>query len=133
MEIHLKTIGIILILLSCIHPFFPRYFSWKEDFGGVSVINRQMMYVHTYFIGLIVFLIGILCLCCTSDMIHTKMGKYICFGLSVFWAIRLYCQFFVYSTLLWKGKKFETGAHIFFTCLWIYLTLIFFIIYLSPL
>jgi hypothetical protein len=133
MEIHLKIIGIILILLSFIHPFFPRYFSWKEDFAGVSVINRQMMYVHTYFIGLIVFLIGILCLCCTSDMIHTSMGKYICLGLSAFWAIRLYCQFFVYSTVLWKGKKFETGAHIFFTCLWVYLTFIFLIIYLSPL
>ncbi|MCJ0742994.1 hypothetical protein [Pedobacter montanisoli] len=126
MKIHFKIIGSLLMFLSFIHIFFPKYFNWKKELNSVSLINRQMMKVHTFFIALVVFLIGLLCLTSATDLIHTKLGKTITFGLGIFWGIRLFFQLFIYSSKLWKGKKFETSIHILFLLFWVYLSVVFF-------
>ena len=84
-----------------------------------------MMYVHTFFIGLVVFLMGLLCLTSADDLTKTELGKKITLGLGVFWTSRLLIQFFGYSSKLWKGKAFETAVHILFSILWTYLSVIF--------
>lgn len=84
-----------------------------------------MMTVHTFFIALTVFLMGLLCLTSSNELIETNLGKNISLGLGVFWTIRLLFQFFGYSSKLWKGKTFETIMHIAFSLLWAYLTVIF--------
>ncbi|PSL43906.1 hypothetical protein CLV51_107218 [Chitinophaga niastensis] len=131
MELQLKIIGVVLIFLSIIHIVFPKYFNWKKELQPLSLINSQMMYVHTFFVALMVFLIGVLCLCCTHDIIFTKLGRQISLGLFVFWGIRLVFQFFVYSPELWKGKLFETVVHVSFSMLWLYLTVVFLLVYLD--
>ncbi len=125
MELHLKIIGLILIILAMIHGVFPRHFNWQKDLLQLSLINRQMMYVHTLFIALTVLLMGVLCLALSKDLIETNLGKRICLGLAVFWTARLIIQFFGYSTELWKGKTFETTIHLLFIILWTYLSFIF--------
>ena len=129
MEIHLKIIACLLIGLALIHSVFPTYFHWKKELKLLSSINRQMMVVHTFFIALTLFLIGLLCLTSSRELIETTLGKKISLGLGFFWTARLFIQFFGYSTDLWKGKKFETFMHILFSLLWIYLSLVFSIIY----
>ena len=129
MELHLKIIGIILVLLATLHVIFPKYFNWKQELSSLSLINKQVMYVHTFFIALMVLLMGILCICCAADMVNTTLGRQVSFGLFVFWACRLIFQFFVYSPALWKGKAFETAVHIVFSLLWAYLTTVFFLVY----
>ncbi len=52
MEIHFKVIGVLLILLSVVHVFFPRYFKWDLELKSLSLINRQLMTMHTFFIAL---------------------------------------------------------------------------------
>lgn len=132
MELHIKIAGILLVLLSILHLVFPARFKWKEELGSLSLINRQLMYVHTFFIGLVLLLMGLLCLSSAKELESTALGKQVCLGLSIFWLVRLYVQFFVYSPLLWKGKKFETGTHIAFSFLWIYFTFIFFMAFYQP-
>jgi hypothetical protein len=131
MELQLKIIGILLMILALLHVNFPKYFNWKEELQSASLINKQMMYVHTFFLGIVVFLMGLLCLCCTNDLLTTRMGKQLSLGLFIFWGLRLLFQFFVYSPKLWKGKRFETTMHIVFSLMWAYLTTIFLIIFLS--
>lgn len=128
MELHLKIIGVILIILAVIHASFPRKFNWKSELSSLSLINKQMMSVHTFFIALTVFLMGVLCLYSAGEIINTPLGRQIALGFAVFWAIRFIFQFFVYSSKLWKGKPFETVMHIIFSITWIYLTMIFFMI-----
>jgi len=125
METHFKIIGVLLVALALVHIIFPRYFKWKEELKSLSLINRQMMAVHTVFIALIVFLIGLLCLTSATELIETKLGKTISLGLGIFWTTRLFIQFFGYSTELWKGKTFETAVHILFSLLWAYLSIVF--------
>ena len=129
MEIHFKIIGILLIVLALIHVIFPKYFNWEDDLKPLSLINRQMMQAHTFFIALTVLLMGILCFTSSEELINTHLGKRISLGLGVFWFIRLLFQFFVYSSMHWKGKKFETVVHILFSLLWLYLSFIFLMVY----
>ena len=129
MYIHLKIIGSLLMLLSFLHIGFPKYFHWKKELKSLSLMNKQMMVVHTFFIALVVFLIGILCVTSALELIETQFGNKVSLGLGIFWSIRLFFQLFVYSPKLWKGKNFETAMHIVFTLFWIYLSSIFLIIY----
>ncbi|MCL7753787.1 hypothetical protein [Polaribacter sp. Z022] len=131
MILHIQIIGFILTLLAFIHIGFPKYFNWKEEQENLSLINKQMMSVHTFFIALVVFLIGLLCLTSANELIETNLGKKISLGLGIFWFVRLIFQLFVYSPKLWKGKNFETIMHIIFTLFWIYMSTVFFIIYFN--
>lgn len=131
MEMHLNIIGYILLVLATVHVAFPRYFNWKIEFQPVSLINTQMMYVHTFFIGLIIFLMGLLCTLYSEELVQTSFGRVISLGLFIFWGTRLIFQFFVYSPKLWRGKKFETSVHIVFSLLWTYFTITFLFIYLG--
>ncbi len=130
MYFHLKIIGVVLIALAMIHIIFPKYFNWEKELSSLSLINRQMMTVHTFFIALTVFLIGLLCLTSSNELVNTVLGKKISLGLGIFWLVRLFVQFFVYSHLHWKGKRFETTVHILFSFLWTYLSVIFILVYL---
>ncbi len=125
MTIHLKIIGSLFMLLACIHVGFPRYFAWKEQLASLSLINRQMIQVHTFFIAFVVFLIGLLCFTSADDLIITPLGRRICLGLGVFWSIRALVQWFVYSSELWRGRRFETGVHALFSVLWVYCATVF--------
>jgi hypothetical protein len=131
MELHLNIIGAVLILLALLHFSFPKYFNWKHELSSLSTINRQLMYVHSFFIALVVFLTGLLCVSSANELITTNLGKKISLGLGIFWAIRLFVQFFVYSPALWKGKRFETGMHILFSILWTYLSIVFLTTYFN--
>lgn len=123
--LQLKITGSFLIFLGIVHAFFPRYFQWKKELAAISLINRQMMYVHTFFIGVTVALMGLLCLLIPDELISTRLGKYLATGLFAFWLLRLAVQFFYYSPDLWRGKRFETTIHILFIALWTYLTVLF--------
>jgi hypothetical protein len=131
MELHLKIIGFLLIVLSLVHIIFPAYFNWTTELSSLSLINRQMMYVHTFFIALIVLLMGLLCLTSANELIKTALGKKLAMGLGVFWALRLFVQFAGYSSKLWKGKKFETAIHVVFSLFWTYVSVVFFLAYRS--
>ena len=131
MELHLKIIGILLIALALIHIIFPKYFKWKTELRSLSLINRQMVYVHSFFIALVVFLMGLLCLISANEIVNTTLGKRISLGLGIFWLARLFIQLFGYSSKLWKGKSLETSIHIVFSFFWAYLTLVFILIWLG--
>ncbi|HNR54782.1 MAG TPA: hypothetical protein PKJ19_06445 [Flavobacteriales bacterium] len=125
MTIHLHIIGALFMLLALIHLGFPRYFDWKQQLASLSLINRQMMQVHTFFIAFVVFLIGALCFSSAEELIATPLGRRICLGLGVFWGIRALVQWFVYSKELWRGRRFETGVHVVFSVLWVYCSMVF--------
>lgn len=129
MELHLKIIGYLFILLAFIHVVFPKRFEWKKECSSLSLINRQMMYIHTFFIALVVLLMGILCISSYSDLVETPLGRKISLGFFIFWIIRFFVQFFGYSSELWKGKKFETTVHIVFSIFWAYVSVVFFMVY----
>jgi hypothetical protein len=129
MELNLEIIVYILILLALGHVIFPHYFNWADELRQVSLINRQLMYVHTFFIGLVLMLMGLLCITSANEIISTALGRRIALGLGIFWLARLFIQFFVYSPELWKNKLRETLIHVVFVLLWTYLSAMFLWVY----
>lgn len=129
MVIQLKIVGSSCILLALVHLIFPSYFNWKQDLKDISLLNRQLMYVHTFFIATIVFLIGLLCVTSAEALVETQLGNRLALGLFIFWGLRLLFQFFVYSPTLWQGKTLETGVHILFSILWLYFSSVFFLVF----
>jgi hypothetical protein len=131
MELHLNISGWLLVALALMHIGLPNYFKWKDELKSLELFTKQMLQVHTFFIALTVFLMGLLCITSAQGLIETELGKKITLGLGVFWLIRLFFQLFIYSSQLWKGKKFETSMHILFTILWTYLSTIFLMVSLT--
>ncbi|GAB3741934.1 hypothetical protein GCM10027594_21520 [Hymenobacter agri] len=131
MILQLKLVGFLLVVLALLHAAFARYFNWRTEFAAVSLINRQMMYVHTFFVALMVLLMGLLCLTSAPELVGTPLGRRVALGCGVFWLARLLIQFFGYSPELWRGKRFETAVHIVFIGFWSYLSGLFLLVGLA--
>jgi hypothetical protein len=128
METQLKVIGFLLVVLALLHAGFARYFDWRREFAPVSLINRQMMYVHTFFVAFSVLLMGVLCLTSAPELVGTPLGRKVALGCGIFWLARLLVQFVGYSPQLWRGKRFETIVHVVFVAGWAYLSAVFLLI-----
>ncbi|WP_460555570.1 hypothetical protein [Hymenobacter daeguensis] len=128
MVVQLKAIGFLLVILALLHVAFARYFNWREEFAPVSLINRQMMYVHTFFVAFTVLLMGLLCLTSAAELVGTPLGRRLALGCGIFWLARLLVQFFGYSAQLWRGKRFETVVHVVFAGFWSYLSAVFLLV-----
>lgn len=123
METHLQITGITCLLLACMHVVLPKRFNWRNELVHLGLFNRQVFKVHTFFIALTVFLMGLLLTTSASQLVSTNLGIKVLLGLSVFWFLRLIVQLFIYSPKLWRGKPFETTVHILFTGMWVYFVL----------
>jgi hypothetical protein len=123
LTLHLRLIGVLLLFLAASHALFPKRFAWKEELERLSLLNRQVFWVHTYFVVLIVAMFGLLSLLMPGELLSgTPLARAVLLGMTVFWGFRLYCQWFVYRAELWRGHRFNTAVHIAFTFLWAYLT-----------
>ncbi len=125
MEALIKISGGILVALALLHAVFHHYFKWREELRPITLLTRQIHYIHTFFIALTVLLMGILCLGSAPELLHTPLGRKVCLGLFIFWLCRLLCQIFGYSPALWRGKPFETSIHVLFSILWTFLAVVF--------
>ena len=118
----LQFAGALLLALSLLHVAMPKRFAWTEELARLSLLNRQIFWVHTFFIALVVAQMGALLLFFPEMLLdRTPLARVITIGLLVFWLARAFTQFFVYSPALWRGKPFETFMHIAFSAFWLYL------------
>ncbi len=121
LNFHLKFVGLALMVLAVAHIPIHRHFKWKAETAVLTLLTRQIFHVHTFFVALTVWMFGALTFFFTDELLKpSKLSIIILLGFAMFWAIRLFVQFFVYDSKLWQGKKFETTMHIIFTCFWVY-------------
>ncbi|MDA0578432.1 MAG: hypothetical protein O3B24_10075 [Verrucomicrobia bacterium] len=126
LEFHLRLAGGLLILLALAHLFMPRHFQWHQELAGVSLLTRQVFWVHTFFVCLVLVMMGALSLCATADLLKpSPLACYVLGGFAFFWFLRLVMQWCVYDRRLWQGQRFNTCMHALFTCLWTYLVAIY--------
>lgn len=121
-QIFLRIAGVLQILLALVHLVLPTMFHWQEELARLSLLNRQIFLVHTFFIMLILVLFGVLSIGAADDLMQPgRLQRWVLGGLFTFWTLRLVCQFFVYDSAIWKGNTFLTIGHIGFCCLWFFL------------
>jgi hypothetical protein len=122
----LRVAGAGLILLAFAHIPIGKILKWKEDGRKLSPVNEQVFHVHTLFLCLIIFLMGLPCLLAPSILLEkSPAGLWVTGSFAVFWAARMYSQFFIYRSDLWRGKRLETFVHFLFAIIWISLAFLF--------
>jgi hypothetical protein len=122
LTLHLQIAGLLQLLLALVHFDFVRRFGWREELARVSLLTRQVFWVHTGFIVLVVAGFGALSLVCAEALsVRSTLARAVLGGLALFWLARWFCQFFVYSPSLWRGHRRRTLAHVSFSLLWSYL------------
>ncbi len=123
LHIHLRVVGALLTLLGLSHILFPHYFGWRRELASVSLLTRQIFFVHTFFIGLCVTMAGAGSILCASALLQpSALSRAILAGMLAFWLCRLLAQWFVYDAAIWRGNGFRTFMHGAFSVLWIYVT-----------
>ena len=122
----LRLAGAGLILLGLLHLQISKYLNWKEDAARMSELNATIFHVHTFFIVLVLFLMGGPALLDPGVFLEpSRAAKWGCWSLALFWAFRAVMQWTTYRPKWWKGKPFETAMHWFFSIIWILLTALF--------
>ena len=126
LAILLRFAGGGLILLTILHVPIGRTLKWKEDARNMSAANEQIFHVHTFFVCMCLVLMGLPCLMAPEIFLQrSTAGAWISGSFTVFWAVRFYCQFFVYRADLWRGKRMETFIHWWFAIVWLSLASVF--------
>jgi hypothetical protein len=121
LNLHLKIAGALLLALAMAHVYFPKRFGWRAELAGVSLLTRQIFYVHCFFIWLVLVMFGLLSLVWTQTLLApSPLARIVLAGLTVFWGARLVIQHLVYDSKLWEGNRFNTLMHVFFTLMWSY-------------
>ncbi len=122
----LRIAGSGLLLLALLHVPIGRHLGWREDCGRLTPVNASIFRVHTFFICLVLVLMGLPCVIDPAVFLTpTAAGRWLCWSFAGFWGTRLYFQWFVYEADLWRGKRMETSVHWWFTFVWISLTALF--------
>src|SRR5262245_64750828 len=107
---HLQIVGVLLLALGSGHVFFGRYFGWNEELASLSLLTRQVFIVHSFFIALILVLLGI-CSVFYADTLLTPnaLSPVVLAGIVVFWICRLLFVFFVFVFSFCGGWLFYYG------------------------
>lgn len=122
----LQGAGAGLILLALLHIPIGRHLQWREDAARLTPVNASIFHVHAFFICVILVIMGLPCLLDPRVFLEpTRAGAWLSWSFAAFWALRLYCQWFVYEADLWRKKRFETAMHAWFTLVWMALTILF--------
>jgi hypothetical protein len=122
--LNLTVAGVLLVGLGALHIALPAVLGWHRELAGASPINREVSYVHCYFIGLACVLWGLLPLTAGSQLIQPgPVTRLVLIGAVTFWASRLVIQLAVFNrharrSTAWLALS-AAG-----TILWLYLTVV---------
>lgn len=123
MKLSLQIAGVLQLMLALAHFAFIRRLEWRDELQRVGLFTRQVFWVHTGFLMLVLAGFGVLDLVHAEELLErTALARTLLGGLTVFWTTRLYCQFFVYRPELWRGNALNTKMHLLFSALWIFLS-----------
>ena len=115
----LRIAGGGLLLLAVLHIPISKQLKWSEDAKRLTPVNAAVFHVHTFFICVILVMMGLPCLLEPAIFLErSRAGAWLTWSISGFWLLRLHFQWFVYQTDLWRGKRMETAVHIWLTFLW---------------
>ncbi len=122
LTLNLTVAGALLVGLGALHIALPTLLGWHRELAGASRLNREVSYVHCFFIGLACVLWGLLPLTAGSQLLQpSPVTRLVLIGAVTFWASRLIIQLAVFNrhartSAAWLALS--TAG----TILWLYLT-----------
>jgi hypothetical protein len=122
LELNLTIAGAILLGLGILHVALPVVLRWREEFAAVSVLNREVSYVHCFFIGLACLLWGLLPLIAGKSLLAAgPVTRLVLAGAVIFWGSRLIIQLVVFNRHAGRSAGWRILS-VSGTAMWLYLT-----------
>ena len=122
LTLNLTVAGVLLVGLGVLHIALPAVLGWHRELAGASPLNREVSYVHCFFIGLACVLWGLLPLAAGSLLLQPgPVTRLVLIGAVAFWASRLVIQLTVFNRHARQSAAWlvlSTAG----TVLWLYLT-----------
>ncbi len=127
--VHLRAAGALLVVLAACHVALPFGLTWPEDPEDKSLLARQLLVVHTYYLGLIYGLLGAACWILADDLALVAPVEptttALLIGAVVVWGVRLVVEVGVIDPVLWNGRASTKVGHYALIVLWSYLVVVF--------
>jgi hypothetical protein len=127
LSVNLTITGIILVGLGTMHVALPGALRWDRELASLSVINREVSYVHCLFIGLACLLWGLLPLTAGRSLLEpSPVTRLVLIAAVIFWGSRLVIQLLVFNrhareSVPWCALSIAaTGLWLYLTAVWIW-------------
>jgi hypothetical protein len=122
----LRLVGAVLVVLGGAHVVMPRVLAWRSQFTALRPLTRNIMYTHTFFIGLTCVMLGLAPLGLADELLAPgPMPKAILAAECVFWGLRWCAQFVAFPPALWHNSRLHTAGYIGFSLLWTWVVTVF--------
>lgn len=93
--------GVAQMILGAAHAYLPRMLHWNTDLAATSDITQAVSYVHSFFIGFMVFAMGLGSVVLRHDLLtEPRLGRVLAGFLAVFWCCRLLTQITVFRPVM---------------------------------
>jgi hypothetical protein len=122
----LQLVGVALVLLGVAHVAMPGALAWPAEFTALRPLTRQIMYIHTAFIGLTCVLLGLAPLALTGDLLAAgRMPRAVLGAECLFWGVRWCVQFVAFPPGLWRHSPLYVAGYAGLAVLWTWVVAVF--------
>jgi len=114
LQVALIAAGAGQIGIAVINLFLVRLMRWEEDLARMSLLVREVFWIHGWFISAMLTLFGILTLRFAAEMSagENPVLQWLAGAIGIFWALRAVLQVTHYSPSHWRGQPGRTLIHI---------------------
>jgi hypothetical protein len=103
----IQLAGALHLLVAGANFVLPGILGYRENLARVTPIIREIFLVHALYIVLVLVGFGLLCLCFPADLAGaSRLGKFLCGFLAIFWSLRVVIQFGFYDRATKKDHPF---------------------------
>jgi hypothetical protein len=98
LRLAIQFAGLLHFLIAAANFIAPRMLHYRENLARVSPIIRQIFHVHATYIVLVLVGFGVICLLFPGDLMGaSRLGRFLCGFLALFWALRVAVQLGFYD------------------------------------
>jgi hypothetical protein len=128
----LRLVGLTLVVLGLCHVALPRALAWRRELAGVGSLNRQVLYTHTFFIGVVCVLLGLAPLTLTGELVGPgRTATAILIAELTVWGLRWVAQFVAFPASVWRTSRLYTVGYFGFALLWTWILTVFVAAFIS--
>lgn len=92
------------VLLALLHTVLWRALGWHREIRTLSTLTARVFAVHTFFIALVLFGMGLLSLLHPELLVApSPLARLLLLGIVIFWLARLALQCIVFDTAMREG------------------------------
>lgn len=122
---HLRISGGLFVILGFAHVGFGKRLNWREDLAKLSVVNRQIFVLHSFYIALLLVMLGSLLLFLTDALLQpSPLSKALLGAMTLLWTIRFGVQWLFFERSIWEGHAANRRIHYLLMLFWAYVALV---------